>query len=113
VQLLHQIAESLPPDKVRAQVYPTKWTIADTFSHIGSGAVILRHQFEHALAGTESDPDFNQSAWDQWNAKEPEAQVSEALQADLAFLQSLQRTDTKRRAAGGLPPGVRALRSRL
>jgi hypothetical protein len=62
VKLLHQIAEDLPPDKIRTQAYPTEWTIADTFSHLGSGAVILRHQFEGALAGTESDPDFNQSA---------------------------------------------------
>jgi uncharacterized protein (TIGR03083 family) len=99
VELLHQIAENLPPDKIRTQAYPTEWTIADTFSHIGSGAVILRHQFEDALAGTESDPDFNQSVWDEWNAKEPEAQVSEAIEADLAFLQSLQRTDDEQRAA--------------
>jgi hypothetical protein len=61
VKLLHQIAEDLPPDKIRTQAYPTEWTIADTFSHLGSGAVILRHQFEGALAGTESDPDFKQS----------------------------------------------------
>jgi uncharacterized protein (TIGR03083 family) len=82
VALLHQIAEDLPPDKVRAQAYPTEWTIADTFSHIGSGAVILRHRFEDALAGTESDPDFNQSVWDEWNAKEPD-----------------ERTDNEQRAA--------------
>jgi len=97
VELLRQIAVDLPPDKIRAQAYPTEWTIADTFSHIGSGAVILRHR--DALAGTEPDPDFNQSVWDEWNAKQPEAQVSEAIEADLAFLQSLQRTDDEQRAA--------------
>jgi uncharacterized protein (TIGR03083 family) len=99
VELLHQIVDDLPPDKVRAQAYPTEWTIADTFSHIGSGAVILRHRFEDVLDGSESDPDFNQSVWDEWNAKEPEAQVSDAVEADLAFLQSLERTDDEQRAA--------------
>jgi uncharacterized protein (TIGR03083 family) len=99
VGLLHEIALDLPPEKIRAQAYPTEWTIADTFSHIGSGAVILRHRFEQALAGTEPDPEFNQSVWDEWNAKQPEAQVSEAIEADLDFLRSLQRTDDKQRAA--------------
>jgi uncharacterized protein (TIGR03083 family) len=99
VALLHQIAVDLPPDKIRGQAYPSEWTIADTFSHIGSGAVILSHQFEDALAGAASDPDFNQSVWDEWNAKAPEAQVNEAIEADLAFLQRLQRTDTEQRAA--------------
>jgi uncharacterized protein (TIGR03083 family) len=98
-EVLRQIAEDLPPDKIRARAYPTDWTIADTFSHIGSGAVILRQRFEDTLAGTESDPDFNQSVWDEWNAKQPEAQVSEATEADLAFLQSLQGADSEQRAA--------------
>jgi uncharacterized protein (TIGR03083 family) len=99
VALLHQIAEDLPPDKIRHQAYPTEWTIADVFSHIGSGAVIARHLFEVTLAGTEPDPEFNQSVWDEWNAKQPEDQVSEATKADLAFLQSLERTDDEQRAA--------------
>ena len=99
VELLHQIAEDLPPAKVRAQAYPADWTIADVFSHLGSGAVIARRRFEVTLAGTDPDPDFNQSVWDEWNAKQPEAQVSEATEADLAFLQSLERTDDEQRAA--------------
>jgi uncharacterized protein (TIGR03083 family) len=99
VELLHQIGDDLPPDKVRAQAYPTEWTIADVFSHIGSGAVIARRMFEVTLAGTDPDPEFNQSVWDEWNAKEPEAQVSEAAAADLAFLQILERTDEEQRAA--------------
>jgi uncharacterized protein (TIGR03083 family) len=99
VALVRQIAEDLPPDKVRAQAYPAEWTIAGTFSHIGSGAVILGRRFEDALAGTEPDPGFNQSVWDEWNAKQPEAQVSEATEADLAFLQSLERADSEQRAA--------------
>jgi uncharacterized protein (TIGR03083 family) len=98
VELLHRIADDLAPDKVRAEAYPTEWTIADVFSHIGSGAVILEHRFEDALAGTDPDPAFNQSVWDEWNAKQPEAQVSEAIEADLAFLESLQRIGNEQRA---------------
>jgi hypothetical protein len=31
--------------------------------------------------------------WDEWNAKQSEAQASEAIEADLAFLRSFQRID--------------------
>jgi len=99
VALLESIEHDLPPDKVRAPAYPTEWTIADVFSHIGSGAVILRRRFEDALGGVESDPDFNQRVWDEWNAKEPESQVSDATGADLALLESLERTNDAQRAA--------------
>jgi len=99
VELLRQIQEDLPQDKVRASAYPTEWTVADVFSHIGSGAVILRQRFEDTLGGTEPDPEFNQSVWDEWNAKEPEAQVREAPVADAAFLQSLEDADEAQRAA--------------
>ena len=98
VELLGRIGDDLPPDKVRARAYPTEWTIADVFSHIGSGAVIARRLFEVTLAGAEPDPEFNQSVWDEWNAKEPEAQVGEATAADLAFLESLESTDDEQRA---------------
>ena len=99
VELLRQIQQDLPPDKVEAQAYPTEWTVADVFSHLGSGAVILGRLFQDARDGSEPDPEFNQSVWDEWNAKAPESQVRDAPVADLALLQALEDTDEAARAA--------------
>jgi uncharacterized protein (TIGR03083 family) len=70
--------------------YPAEWTIADTMSHIGSGAVILKRRFEDAVAGQVADTGFNQSVWDEWNAKAPADQVKDALVADEALLVALE-----------------------
>ena len=99
VELLRQLQQELPADKVEAQAYPTEWTVADVFSHLGSGAVILRRRFEDVRRGSEPDPGFNQSVWDEWNAKAPEAQVRDAPLVDLALLQALEGTDEAARAS--------------
>jgi uncharacterized protein (TIGR03083 family) len=90
VDRLHRIAAGLGPDQVRQSAYPTEWTVADVLSHIGSGAVIMRRGFEDRLAGRETPGDFNQSVWDEWNAKSPDDQAAEALMADAALLAALE-----------------------
>jgi uncharacterized protein (TIGR03083 family) len=87
---LSGIVGGLSPDQLVAPAYPTEWSIADVLSHIGSGAVILRQRLEEIVGGEEADPEFNQSVWDEWNAKEPGAQAADALVADAALL---DRTD--------------------
>lgn len=80
-----------------ASAYPTEWSIADTMSHIGSGAVILKQRFEDVVTGHESDAGFNQSVWDEWNAKLPVDQVSDALVADRAFLLAVEALPEEKR----------------
>ena len=97
VDRLHDLVVDLTPDQLVLPAYPSEWTIADTLSHIGSGAVILRQRLEDIVAGTDPDPDFNQSVWDDWNARAPEAQAAGALEADAAMVAAIDAlTDTQR-----------------
>jgi uncharacterized protein (TIGR03083 family) len=45
----------------------------------------------------ETDPDFKQSVWDEWHAKAPTAQVTDALVADATLLDGLEAPDDSRR----------------
>lgn len=94
---LSEVVERIDPTKYPDSAYPKEWSIADTMSHIGSGAVIMGRSFDNVVAGNEADPDFNQSVWDEWNAKEPAAQVADALVADGALLDQLQMLDEEGR----------------
>jgi uncharacterized protein (TIGR03083 family) len=67
--------EQLTPEQVRQQAYPTEWTVADVLSHVGSGGTIMRRR----LDGEEVDM---QAIWDEWNAKDPDAQAADVLAAD-------------------------------
>jgi uncharacterized protein (TIGR03083 family) len=96
---LNEVIENLDPSKYESSAYPTEWTIADTMSHIGSGAVIMGQSFNNIVNGTEPDPTFNQTTWDAWNAKDPAAQVADALVADAALLDQLQMLDEEGRDA--------------
>lgn len=42
VERLRGIVEELDPAQLEMPADPTKWTIADVLSHLGSGAVILQ-----------------------------------------------------------------------
>ncbi len=86
---LRGIVEGLEPAQLEMQAYPTKWTIADVLSHIGSGAEILHRRFDDAIAGSTTPSDFAQPIWDAWNAKSQQAQAADALVADHAFVDRL------------------------
>ena len=94
---LSEVVEKIDPTKYTDSAYPKEWSIADTMSHIGSGAVIMGRSFDDVVSGNEADPDFNQSVWDEWNAKEPAAQVADALVANEALLDQLQMLDEEGR----------------
>ena len=89
VDHLAKMVDGLGPDRIRQPAYPSDWTVADTLSHLGSGAVIMRRGFEDGVAGRDADGDFNQSVWDEWNAKSPEDQAADALDADAALMAAL------------------------
>jgi len=89
VERLRDIVEDLDPQQLELPAYPVEWSIADVLSHIGSGAINLRRRFDDINNGRETDPDFNQSVWDEWNAKSPAALAADALVADAELLHGL------------------------
>lgn len=90
VDHLHSVAERIDPAAYEASAFPSEWSIADTFSHLGSGAVIGQRRLEDSVEHREPDPAFNASVWDEWNAKSPAAQVQDSLEADESFIARLE-----------------------
>ena len=98
VDHLHDVVGRLSVDQIKGPAYPSEWTVAETLSHLGSGAVIFAHGLAVSVAGEEGDPGFNQSVWDEWNAKAPEEQAADALVADRTMLAALEALDEGQRA---------------
>jgi uncharacterized protein (TIGR03083 family) len=96
---LATVVARIPESDYEVSAYPTEWSIADTMSHIGSGAVILKHMFDDTVTGRSADGNFNQSVWDEWNAKAPADQVKDALVADAQLLASLESLPDEQRGA--------------
>jgi uncharacterized protein (TIGR03083 family) len=99
VQHLKAVASEIDLADYTSSAYPSEWTIADTFSHLGSGAVIGKRGFEDSIAHRDRDADFNQSVWAEWNAKNPSDQVSDCLVSDAAYLACLEDATDDQRAA--------------
>jgi uncharacterized protein (TIGR03083 family) len=74
-QGLADLVEQLTPEQLRQQAYPTEWTVADVLSHVGSGGTIMRLRLD-------GDAVDMQAIWDEWNAKDPDAQAADTLLAD-------------------------------
>ncbi len=96
---LRTVVNGLSPDQVRQSAYPTEWTIADTLSHLGAGAAIMVRTLEDIVHGRDTDPEFNQSVWDEWNAKDPDAKAADALTADRALVDRIDDLDDAQRSA--------------
>ena len=83
---LVSLVNGLTLEQLDEQAYPSKWSIADVLSHLGSGAVIMRRGIDAAVSGSPVEDGFNQSVWDEWNAKGSAARAAESLAADRALL---------------------------
>jgi uncharacterized protein (TIGR03083 family) len=80
---LRTLAEPLDGTALRGRAYPSDWSVAQVLSHLGSGAEIGALVFDAGIAGV--DPpgrEVYQPIWDSWNAKAPEEQAADALDAD-------------------------------
>jgi uncharacterized protein (TIGR03083 family) len=99
---LHDLVESLSPEALRGQAYPSEWSVADVLGHLGSAAVIQVLRLDAASRGGEVDP---QPVWDEWNAKDPDAKAADALAADRALMDRLQAMTADERAALAIPLG--------
>ena len=90
VDHLAAVVGPLSPDQLTASAYPSEWTIADTLSHVGSGAVIFCRVLDAALADLKTPGDAFPAVWDEWNAKSPAAQAADSLVADRNLLDRLE-----------------------
>jgi uncharacterized protein (TIGR03083 family) len=74
--------------------YDPDWSIADVLSHLGSQAEVFTLFVDAGLTGAEAP---GQSAfppiWDAWNAKSPEDQARDSIDANERFVASLEELD--------------------
>jgi len=95
VDRLHALASGLDDAQLVSQSYCNDWSIAQVLSHLGSGAVISLRGLQDLRSGTATPDEFNQSVWDEWNAKSPASQIADALVADEAFVRDLDATPSE------------------
>ena len=79
--------------------YDSDWTIAQVLSHLGSQAEIFGLFLNAGLTG--QDPPGREEfvpIWDVWNAKDPQAQATDALAADAVTLELFESLDAGQRA---------------
>ena len=76
----------------------SEWDVSGVLSHLGSGAVINLATLEAALTG-EPNPgrEFNQSVWNEWNAKSPRERADDFLAADAALVEAYEALDADQR----------------
>ena len=97
-----RLVETAPPltsDQLRERSYDTEWSIAQVLSHIGTGSIFFKLILEAGLAG-EPVPgiDLMRPIWDEWNAKSPEDQTRDGVEADGALMAAFEALDTQQRA---------------
>jgi uncharacterized protein (TIGR03083 family) len=83
--------------------YCSDWTIAQVYSHLGSGAEINLAWLTAAREHTEPiDQDAMQKIWDTWNARGPQEQVTEAVKADARLVEAYEGMSAEELAAAHL-----------
>jgi uncharacterized protein (TIGR03083 family) len=91
--------EPLGPAQLERRSYASEWSIAQVLSHLGSQAEIFGLFLDAGLTG--QDPPGREEfvpIWDSWNAKDPQAQASDALRADEATLERFESLDADEQA---------------
>jgi uncharacterized protein (TIGR03083 family) len=96
---LRASVEPLSPDQLEQPSYASEWSIAQVLSHLGSQAEIFGMFLDAGLTGKEP-PGRGEfmPIWDRWNAKDPQAQASDALRADQATLERFESLDADQQA---------------
>ena len=87
---LASLAEAISEDFLTHISYAEAWTVAQVFSHLGSGAEISVLLLDAALGGPPPDQEAMSAIWDVWNAKTPEQQAADCLPADDAYIERLE-----------------------
>jgi uncharacterized protein (TIGR03083 family) len=88
---LAKIASTLSPEQLTGPSGADEWTVAQVFSHLGSGAEITLAGFRAGTGAAEAPgPDFNQSVWDRWNAMSPQDQLAGWLAGDAELIAAFE-----------------------
>jgi uncharacterized protein (TIGR03083 family) len=87
---LASLAEAISEDFLTHISYAEAWTVAQVFSHLGSGAEIALMLLEAALGGPPLDQEAVPPIWDTWNAKTPQQQAADCLPADDTHIKRLE-----------------------
>ena len=87
---LASLAEAISEDFLTHISYAEAWTVAQVFSHLGSGAEISVMLLEAALGGPPLDQGAVPAIWDTWDAKTPPRQAADCVSADDAHVKRLE-----------------------
>jgi uncharacterized protein (TIGR03083 family) len=90
-QELAAFAETIAPNDHSRRSYCTEWTVAQVYSHLGSGAEIEVARIRAALAG-DPPPDPG-PIWQRWNALSPAQAVGGFASADAKYLELIDELD--------------------
>lgn len=86
------LVRPMTPEQVRGPSYCRDWTTAQVLSHLGSGAEIALMTLPGALGeGEPVSRDAFGPLWDVWNAKTPDAQAADGLEADERHVRTLEQ----------------------
>jgi uncharacterized protein (TIGR03083 family) len=89
----------LTPEQLRERSYDTEWSIAQALSHLGTGSIFFTFILEAGLHGEPAPGvDVMRPIWDEWNAKSPEDQAHDGLEAIDTFMASLEALDAQQQA---------------
>jgi uncharacterized protein (TIGR03083 family) len=89
---LTALAERLRRADLSRPSYARQWTVAQVYSHLGSGAEIGLAAVHTALDGGMTPPD-PEPTWARWNATAPEAMASDYVDADDRYLTAVEGLD--------------------
>jgi uncharacterized protein (TIGR03083 family) len=96
---LQAVVEPLGRADLEQRSYASEWSIAQVLSHLGSGAEIFGLFLEAGLTGQEPPGrDAFVPVWNIWNAKGPQAQATDGLQADEASVERFESLDPGQKA---------------
>lgn len=95
-QALAALVPTLSQENLGDPSGATEWSIAQTLSHIGSGAEISRHPIATA-AGERVAAEDNQTIWARWNASSPADQAAAFVKHDAAYLDTIEALSTEQR----------------
>ncbi|WP_309650755.1 maleylpyruvate isomerase family mycothiol-dependent enzyme [Nocardioides sp.] len=88
----------LSEDQLTGPSGASEWTLADTLSHLGSGAEISRATIIASVDPDAEKPD-NQAIWDRWNAASPREQADAFVEQDKALVELLEGIGADERSA--------------
>lgn len=97
-ETLRALVEPLGVEQLQLPSYASEWSIAQVLGHIGSQSETFGLLLDAGLSG-EAPPgrDAFVPIWDSWNSRSPQAQATDALAVDMAFLERVEALDDEQR----------------